>query len=108
MAESRPWFAANALKHPLVFHWQLPDSKVRYGSKADIRREHALVRLVPGADIHQKPSPLPPIIHSNGTSELAIERIYFLLDIMNFRQRPEPRSSKHESWIEQFQSGKSW
>jgi hypothetical protein len=40
MAESRPWFAANALKHPLVFHWQHPlvfhwqllDSNVRYGS----------------------------------------------------------------------------
>ena len=66
------------------------------------------VRFVPAADIHQKPSPLPPIIHSDGTSELAIERINFLLDIVDFRQRPEPRSSKHELWIEQFQSRKSW
>ena len=44
------------------------------------------------------------IIHSDVPSELAIERINFLLDIVDFGQRPEPRSSKHEFWIEQFQS----
>ena len=54
---------------------------------------------VPSADI----LPLLSIIHSDVPSELVVERINFLLDIVDFGQRPEPRSSKHEFRIEQFQ-----
>jgi hypothetical protein len=43
------------------------------------------------------------IIRSDVSSELVVERINFLLDIVDFGQRPEPRSSKHEFRIEQFQ-----
>ena len=52
------------------------------------------------------PFPLLSIIHSDVPSELVVERTNFLLDIVDFRQRPEPRSSKHELRIEQFQGWK--
>jgi hypothetical protein len=51
--------------------------------------------------------PLLSIFHSDVLSELAPKRIYFLLDIVDFGQRPKPRSSKHEFQIEQLQSRKS-
>ena len=35
-----------------------------------------------------------------------LSAINFLLDIVDFGQRPEPRSSKHEFQIEQFQGWK--
>ena len=48
------------------------------------------------------------LIDSDVLSELPTKRVYFLLDIVDFGKRPEPRSSKYEFWTEQFQSRKSW